>query len=457
MIVAGNWKMFAGPDPVVLAARLARGRRRRRDRRAAVHRARACVEAGLDTYAQNVHWEPEGRVHRRDLAADAARARRAGAIVGHSERRQHFGETDTGVARRAQAALEAGLGVIACVGETRGGARRGRDRDGAARAGRGDRRRAAARTTSSCSPTSRCGRSAPGRPRRPSSRRRRTRSSSRCSTGRCSTAAPSSPTTRPSCSRSRTSTARSSAARRSTSTRFVAICKRRTFPLVALVILDGWGCAPPGPGNAVELAEHAGVRPALARLPAHDARRLRRGGRSAGRADGELRGRPPDDRLRPRARPGLPAGQPRDRRRLVLRERALVVAFRRARERGGNVHLLGLVSYGGVHSHIDHLHALLELAAARHGERTWIHAFTDGRDVSPTSAVHDLAELPRRAHRDDRRPLLRHGPRQALGAHQLALDAILAHARVGTAPTRGRPRAGGATTPASRTSSSRRS
>src|SRR5262249_36733160 len=49
----------------------------------------------------------------------------------------------------------------------------------------------------------------------------------------------------------------------------------------------------------------------------------------------------------------------------------------------------------GVHSHLDHLQALLELARREDmGERTWIHAFTDGRDVSPTSAVHDLAELP---------------------------------------------------------------
>ena len=74
---------------------------------------------------------------------------------------------------------------------------------------------------------------------------------------------------------------------------------------------------------------------------------------------------------------------------------ALIGAFERARERGGDVHLLGLVSHGGVHSHIDHLQALLELAR-RLGmeERTWIDAFTDGRDVSPTSAVSDLAELP---------------------------------------------------------------
>jgi 2,3-bisphosphoglycerate-independent phosphoglycerate mutase len=66
---------------------------------------------------------------------------------------------------------------------------------------------------------------------------------------------------------------------------------------------------------------------------------------------------------------------------------ALVAAF----ERGERVHLLGLVSYGGVHSHIDHVRALLRFAP----EKTWLHAFTDGRDVSPHSAVDDLAELPR--------------------------------------------------------------
>src|SRR5437868_15299280 len=65
-------------------------------------------------------------------------------------------------------------------------------------------------------------------------------------------------------------------------------------------------------------------------------------------------------------------------------------ALRFAFERGARVHLLGLVSRGGVHSHIDHLRALLEFAP----EKTWIHAFTDGRDVSPHAAVHDLAELP---------------------------------------------------------------
>jgi 2,3-bisphosphoglycerate-independent phosphoglycerate mutase len=65
-------------------------------------------------------------------------------------------------------------------------------------------------------------------------------------------------------------------------------------------------------------------------------------------------------------------------------------ALRAAFQRSESVHLLGLVSYGGVHSHIDHLRALLRFAP----EKTWIHAFTDGRDVSPHAAVSDLAELP---------------------------------------------------------------
>jgi 2,3-bisphosphoglycerate-independent phosphoglycerate mutase len=69
-----------------------------------------------------------------------------------------------------------------------------------------------------------------------------------------------------------------------------------------------------------------------------------------------------------------------------FRDPALLAAF----ERGRRVHLIGLVSQGGVHSHIDHLRALLRFAP----EKTWIHAFTDGRDVSPHAAIDDLATLP---------------------------------------------------------------
>ncbi|MDF2753339.1 MAG: 2,3-bisphosphoglycerate-independent phosphoglycerate mutase [Gaiellaceae bacterium] len=161
------------------------------------------------------------------------------------------------------------------------------------------------------------------------------------------------------------------------------------------MILDGWGCAPPGPGNAVELAETPVFDRLWAELP-----------RSHLKASGEAVGLPPGQMGNSEVG-HLTIGSGRvlfqDLMRINLaiesgelfENPALVEAFQRAKERGTNVHLLGLVSYGGVHSHIDHLRALLELAdRLGMAARTWIHAFTDGRDVSPTSAVADLAELP---------------------------------------------------------------
>jgi len=168
-----------------------------------------------------------------------------------------------------------------------------------------------------------------------------------------------------------------------------------TFPLVALVILDGWGIAPPGPGNAVELAETP-VFDRLMREYPHTT--LVASGEAVGLPAGQMgnsevghltigSGRVLDQDFQ-RVNRAVRDGS-------LFENEALVSAFRRAKERGGDVHLLGLVSHGGVHSHIEHLKALLELAG-REGmaDRTWIDAFTDGRDVSPHSAADDLTELP---------------------------------------------------------------
>src|SRR5581483_69692 len=160
----------------------------------------------------------------------------------------------------------------------------------------------------------------------------------------------------------------------------------RSFPLVALIILDGWGIAPPGPGNAVELADTP-VFDRLWRECPHA--QLSASGAAVGLPDGQM-GNSEVGHLTIGSGRILFQDLVRVNRAVESGELLENEALRSAFERGENVHLLGLVSHGGVHSHIDHLKALLTFAP----EKTWIHAFTDGRDVSPHSAVHDLAELP---------------------------------------------------------------
>jgi 2,3-bisphosphoglycerate-independent phosphoglycerate mutase len=75
---------------------------------------------------------------------------------------------------------------------------------------------------------------------------------------------------------------------------------------------------------------------------------------------------------------------------------ALLLACRRAREAGGALHLMGLVSDGGVHSHVEHLAACFELARREGVARTFVHAFMDGRDTPPSSGLGYLADVEKR-------------------------------------------------------------
>jgi triosephosphate isomerase (TIM) len=125
VLIAGNWKMFKGPAETAdfcLALRAAD---------VGVAEVVVCppyvslavavqLLAGTEiaVAAQNVHWEEEGAFTGEVSAPMLRELGVYGTIVGHSERRQYFGETDDTVAKRAEAALAAGLEVIVCVGET---------------------------------------------------------------------------------------------------------------------------------------------------------------------------------------------------------------------------------------------------------------------------------------------------------------------------------------------------
>lgn len=157
-------------------------------------------------------------------------------------------------------------------------------------------------------------------------------------------------------------------------------------PLV-LMILDGWGIGETCPSNAITAANPKNFYRLQANYPSTS---LEASGRAVGLPDGQM-GNSEVGHL------NIGAG------RVVYQEITriseaiedgtffanpeLCAAIAFARHNQGTVHLMGLVSDGGVHSHLDHLYALLKLCKQQGAPRVMVHCFLDGRDVPPASAL----------------------------------------------------------------------
>ncbi len=162
---------------------------------------------------------------------------------------------------------------------------------------------------------------------------------------------------------------------------------------VVLVILDGWGYRPDIDGNAIAQAKTPNIDSLWAAYP-HTL--IDTSGRAVGLPDGQM-GNSEVGHL------NIGAGRivPQELVRIsdavkdgsILQNPALVKVCDTVEQRQSKLHILGLCSDGGVHSHLDHLVGLLKLAKAQNIEEVCIHAITDGRDTDPRDGLMAIAKI----------------------------------------------------------------
>jgi 2,3-bisphosphoglycerate-independent phosphoglycerate mutase len=159
------------------------------------------------------------------------------------------------------------------------------------------------------------------------------------------------------------------------------------------VILDGWGYREEADGNAIKAAKTPVVKSLWAAYPKT---LIRTSGKAVGLPEGQM-GNSEVGHL------NIGAGRvvPQELVRIsdaiedgsILNNPALVKICEDVRSRGSKLHLIGLTSEGGVHSHLNHLLGMLDLAKAQHISQVCIHAVTDGRDTAPTDGVGVLKRI----------------------------------------------------------------
>jgi len=168
---------------------------------------------------------------------------------------------------------------------------------------------------------------------------------------------------------------------------------KKSYKPVTLIILDGWGIDPGTEGNAIKLAKLPNWDNLLANYPATS---IQASGISVGLFWGE-NGNSEVGHLNLGSGKIIYQNLPRITMSIqdksFFKNKALLDACKHANENKSTLHLMGLVSAGGIHSHIDHLFALLKMAKEKKVKNVAIHAITDGRDTPRNAAEKYIAEL----------------------------------------------------------------